>query len=82
MNQGVLRCDDKTRAEISALFENSPPILIEVRFLGCGTSPDWYLCAEQEQFEKLLEKFGAGVEMHVSSVWDLKNAKGAVCFRM
>jgi hypothetical protein len=68
----------EARAAIAALFHNTPPVLVEVRFPRCGTSSDWYLCTEEEELEKILERLAPGVELHVSSVWDLKNVKGAV----
>jgi hypothetical protein len=81
MSQGLLPAIAEARATVSALFENSPPLLIEVRFPGCATSPDWYLCDEEEEFEKVLDSLAPGAELHVSSVRDLKNVRGAVCFR-
>ena len=80
MGHGLMPESAEARAAVSALFENAPPILIEVRFPGCGTSSDWYLFEEKEQLDMLLERLGAGAELHVSSVWDLKNIRGAVCF--
>jgi hypothetical protein len=68
-------------ASVSALFENAPPILVEVRFPNSGTAPDWYLCEEEEEFEQILDRLGAGAELHISSVWDLKNVKGAICMK-
>ncbi len=46
-----------------------------------GTSPDWHLCEDEDQFEALLDRLGAGAEVHLSSVWDLKNVKGEICLR-
>jgi len=71
----------EAKAAISALFKNSPPVLVEVRFPRAGTSPDWYLCEEEEQLDQILERIGPGVELHISSVWDLKNVKGAICLK-
>ena len=56
---------------ITELFDEHPPVLVEARFPG--TSPDWYLFDRQEQFVALLPKLGPAVELHVSSVWDLRN---------
>ena len=78
----VLMCESiEARQAVSRLFENAPPVLVEVRFPGAGASPDWYLCEEEEQLARIMERLGSGVEVHVSSVWDLKNVKGDLCFR-
>jgi hypothetical protein len=61
---------------ISALFSDSPPILIEVRFPRMGTSPDWYLCDDPQELVEIVDKLGASEELHLSSVWDLQNPKG------
>jgi hypothetical protein len=73
---------DSTEAKTSlhALFEEAP-ILIEVRFPGCGTSPDWYLISEEEELDGILAKLAPGAELHLNRVWDLKNPKGAICLR-
>ena len=81
MSQSIVLASTEARAAVSVLFDNRPPILVEVRFPGGGTSPDWHLCDEVEEFERILDGLRAGAELHVSSVWDLKNSKGAVCFR-
>jgi hypothetical protein len=70
------------RAAISALFNDSPPVLVEVRFSKSGTSPDWYLCEVETELDHILERLGSGAELYLSSVWDLKNAKGAVCLQV
>lgn len=66
---------------IHALFKDSPPVLIEVRFRMMGTSPDWYLCGDEEEFEQIIERLAPGVEVRASSVWDLRNAKGEILLR-
>ena len=68
---------NEIRSAVSALFENAPAVLVEVRFPGCGTSPDWYLCDEQEQLDKILDRLAAGAELHLSNVQDLKNQLAA-----
>ncbi len=72
----------EAKAAISILFENAPPVLVEIRFPNMGTSPDWYLCDEEQELEKILEGLGPGAELHISSVWDLKNMKGEICLKM
>lgn len=64
-----------SREAIAQLFERSP-VIVEARFPG--TSPDWYLFEEPQQFDALLMKLSPAVELHVSSVWDLTNEKGEV----
>ena len=81
MSKVLLFTSSEAKAVISKLFENSPPVLVEVRFPHSGTSPDWYLCGEEEDLEHILERLGAGVELHLSSVWDLKNTRGEICVR-
>jgi hypothetical protein len=78
MNNNV---NAELRKTIHALFENSSPILVEVRFPNMGASPDWHLCEDQEQFDQLLERLAPGVEVRASSVWDLRNVKGEVTAR-
>jgi hypothetical protein len=65
-------------AAISSLFDSKPPVLVEVRFPGAGTSPDWFLCQEVQELDEVLSRLAAGAEVRLSSVWDLKNVKGEV----
>ena len=81
MNKILLSASTEAKAAVSSLFRNAPPVLVEVRFPSSGTSPDWYLCEEEEQFEQIIERLGSGAELRVSSVWDLKNSKGDICLR-
>jgi hypothetical protein len=76
MSEPLLSKQTAARAAVATLFEQSPPVLVEVRFPGVATSPDWYLLNEEDDFDVLLERLGPQAELHVSSVWDLKNAKG------
>lgn len=69
------------RTAISLLLDEAPPVLIEVRFLNSATSPDWYLCEDMDQFDEILERPGPGADLHVSSVWDLKNARGEILLK-
>jgi len=64
-----------TKALARKLFEQSPPVLVEVRFPRCGTSPDWYLYEDEEDFLQLLGSLAEGAEIFLNSVWDLKNTK-------
>jgi len=61
------------RSAISALFQNKAPILVEVRFPKMGTSPDWRLCEDEREFDALLDGLGNGVEIHLTSVWEIKS---------
>jgi hypothetical protein len=81
MSEPLFLAGTDTKEAICALFRNAPPVLVEVRFRNSGTPPDWYLCEEEEQLEQILERLGSGVELHLSSVWDLKNVKGEICLR-
>ncbi|MFL5244667.1 MAG: hypothetical protein ACJ8FY_21405 [Gemmataceae bacterium] len=72
----------QARPAISSLFEKSPPILVEVRFPGAGTSPDWHLCEEEDDLKRIMETLAPGVELRLSSVWDLKNIGEEIYLRM
>jgi hypothetical protein len=81
MSKVLSSASSEGRAAVCALFENAPPVLVEVRFPNCATSPDWYLCEKEEQLEQILKDLAPGAELHLSSVWDLRNVKGAICVR-
>jgi hypothetical protein len=66
------------RTAVGKLFDEKPPILVEVRFPKMGTSPDWFLCDEAAALDAILDRLGPGAEVHLHSVWDLKNPAGAV----
>ena len=65
-------------AAVGRLFDEKPPVLIEVRFPRMGTSSDWLFCEDAAAFDAILGRLGPGAEVHLSSVWDLKNPAGAV----
>lgn len=69
--------DREFHAKLNELFHKAP-ILVEVRFPQMGTSPDWYLCEDEEGFESVLARLGKGAELHLSSVWDLKPTSAGV----
>ncbi len=81
MSTSFLPDTDPARAEVAALFADKPPVLVEVRFPHMGTSPDWHLCEEEADLDLILDRLGPGVEVRLSSVWDLKNASGPVVVR-
>ena len=62
-------------AKVEAMFASKPPILVEVRFPRMATSPDWYLCNNSSEFDSIWEKLGAGVEVRLHSVWDLRDSE-------
>jgi hypothetical protein len=81
MSKIFVSTNTEAKAAISTLIENTPPVLVEVRFPHSGTSPDWYLFEDEEQLEQLLERLGSGVELCISSVWHLKNVEGKICLK-
>jgi hypothetical protein len=81
MNRSFLADGAEAKKMVSRLLDASPPVLVEVRFPKSGTSPDWHLCQDQDEFDDLMESLGAGAELHISSVWDLQNKKGEICLR-
>lgn len=70
--------DRDNRADAAKLFRQLPPVLVEVRFPNMGTSPDWHLLDDEDDLDALLDRVGPNAELHLSSVWDLKNSNGAV----
>jgi len=80
MNESQVSEHTDARAAAADLFRRRPPVLVEVRFPGMGTSPDWYLLEDGDDFESLLESLAPNTELHLSSVWDLKEAAGSVRF--
>jgi hypothetical protein len=58
---------------VADLFAKSSPVLVEVRFPRMATSSDWYLCEVADDLGQVLARVGAGAELRLSSVWDLKN---------
>ena len=66
---------------VGKLFDEKPPILVEVRFPKMGTASDWFLCENAAALDAILDRLGPGVEVHLGSVWDLKNPTGAIVFR-
>jgi hypothetical protein len=81
MSRLLFATSTEAKALIFGLFQNFPPVLVEVRFPHSGTASDWYLCEVEEQLEKILKRLGSGAELHIGSVWDLENVKGEICLR-
>jgi hypothetical protein len=78
MNRTITTTPHDAKRVVAELLQTKPPVLVEVRFPNSATSPDWHLCEDEEQFEQILDRLGSGVEVHISSVWDLTNLKDAV----
>ena len=81
MNMPLLSDTRTVVAAAGKLFDEKPPVLVEVRFPNMGTSSDWFLCETMAALEDVLERLSPGVEVHLSSVWDLTNPSGAVVIR-
>ena len=81
MSTSLLTDSNTVLAAVGKLFDEKPPILVEVRFPKMGASPDWFLCENSAALDAILDRLGPGVEVHLSSVWDLKNPSDAVVFR-
>ena len=81
MKRQSLPAVDATRAAVEKLFSETSPVLVEVRFPKMGTSSDWFLCDDVMEFDAVLERLGTGAEVHLNSVWDLKNPRGGVVVR-
>ena len=81
MSTSLLSDANTALAAIGELFDEKPPVLVEVRFPKMGTSSDWFLCENVTALDAILDRLGPGAEVHLSSVWDLTNPSGAVGFR-
>ncbi|MBI1914923.1 MAG: hypothetical protein HYS12_09335 [Planctomycetes bacterium] len=78
MKTSFLEDTQALRTAVEKLFEEKPPVLVEVRFPKMGTSSDWFLCEDAATLDAILERLGPGAEVHLNSVWDLKNQAGAI----
>ena len=78
MSTSILSDPNIVLTAVGKLFNEKPPVLVEVRFPKMGTSSDWFLCENAAALDAILDRLGPGVEVHLSSVWDLKNLSGAV----
>jgi len=81
MSTSLLSDPNTILKAVGQLFDEKPPVLVEVRFPKMGTSSDWFLCENAAALDAILDRLGPGVEVHLSSVWDLKNRSGAIVFR-
>jgi len=64
----------------SVPHHEKPPVLVEVRFPNMGTASDWFLCEDAVALDAILDRLGPGVEVHLDSVWDLKNPSCGVVY--
>lgn len=64
--------------EVTTLFRDRAPVLVEVRFPHMGTSSDWYLFEELEEFQRLRHRLASGVEIHMASAWDVEMRRGEI----
>jgi hypothetical protein len=67
-------------AAVRALFEETP-VLVEVRFPNCGTSPNWHLINAEEEIDQILVGLAPGAELFLNREWDLTNPSSAVRLR-
>jgi hypothetical protein len=81
MSTSSLSDMSSVRSAAEKLFAEKPPVLVEVRFPKMGTSPDWFLCGDGDELEPILGRLAAGAEVHLHSVWDLKNPTGGVVIK-
>jgi hypothetical protein len=72
---------EAARAALSRLFAEKPPVLVEVRFPNMGTSSDWFLCEDEEDFTVIFDRLAPGAEAHLHSVWDVTDKTGGVIVR-
>ena len=81
MSTATVRLTTTNRELLTRLFSEKPPVLVEVRFPNMGTSSDWFLCELEDNLDAIVERLAPGVEVHVNSVWDLRNPGGAFAFK-
>ena len=72
---------ETVRSAVIRLLEEKSPVLVEVRFPHMGTSSDWFLCEDATEVDAVVARVEPGVEVHLSSVWDLRDATGGVVIR-
>ena len=54
MSTSILSDITTNRKEIGKIFQEKPPVLVEVRFPKMGTASDWYLCEDTATLEAIL----------------------------
>lgn len=78
MRNSFLSDPSTIRTALEKLFDEKPPVLVEVRFPKMGASSDWFLCEDVTALDAIFDRLGPGAEIHLNSVWDLNNPVGAV----
>ncbi len=81
MSTSFLSDSSAVRTAVGKLFEEKPPVLVEVRFPKMGVSPDWFLCEDATALDAILDRLGSDTEIYLNSVWDLKNPAGTIVIR-
>src|SRR5712691_2084172 len=81
MRTSFLSDPSTVQTAVGKLFEEKPPVLVEVRFPKMGASPDWFLCVDAAALDAILDRLGLDTEVYLSSVWDLKNPAGTIVIR-
>ena len=76
MSQTTTSLPDALREQVSALFRDRAPVIVEARFPKMGTSSDWYLFETAEELEQLRLRLSPGVELHLASAWDIEMGRG------
>ena len=82
MGDTITRLPDALREQVSALFRDRAPILVEVRFPRMGTSSDWYLFETEEELDHLRQRLAPGAELHLASAWDVEMRRGKVTVQL
>jgi hypothetical protein len=80
MSTSLLSDSNAIVTAVGKLFDEKPPVLVEVRFPKMGTSSDWFLCETAAALDAILDRLGPGADVHLSSVWDLKIPSEAIVF--
>ena len=82
MGETITGLTAAVREQVSTLFRERAPVLVEVRFPRMGTSSDWYLFETEHELQQLQQRLGAGVEIHLASAWDIEMGHAKVTIRL
>ena len=81
---GAPQADDvqeEGASPIEALFQD-PPVLVEIRYPRSEVESAWHLVQSEEELDRIMDELEPQVEVHASSVWDLRYPKDHVCVRI